>query len=322
MEIGIRLHDTAGSNLEEHLRNAKEQGFSCVHIAMSKVVPGFKMADAPELLTDALADEVRGLLEKYNQRCVLLGCYLNLCSPDLSAHERTLMNYRAHLRFGKKIGALMVGTETGAPNIGYKSCPECRTEESLRLFIERVKPVVRWAEEEGMMLAIEPVTRHIVCTAERCQRVLAEVRSENLRVILDAVNLLDRENVHQAQEVVTDAVARLGDSAELLHIKDFLPDGTDECAWARQNIANVNMFDGLLSIAPGLGRDGLPPADAAREAPESADDAGEHKSAERGVGAPHTRKDAGGMLNGNGFAAPDESAAPVYAALRYGVGGG
>lgn len=56
----------------------------------------------------------------------------------------------------------MVGTETGAPNIGYKSCPECRTEESLRLFIERVKPVVRWAEEESMMLAIEPVTRHIV----------------------------------------------------------------------------------------------------------------------------------------------------------------
>ena len=254
MKIGIRLHDTAGSNLEEHLRNAREQGFSCVHIAMSKVVPGFKMADAPELLTDALADEVRGMLEKYNQRCVLLGCYLNLCSPDLSAHERTLMNYRAHLRFGKKIGALMVGTETGAPNIGYKSCPECRKEESLRLFIERVKPVVRWAEEEGMMLAIEPVTRHIVCTAERCQRVLAEVHSENLRVILDAVNLLDRENVHQAQEVVTDAIARLGDSAELLHIKDFLPDGTDECAWARQNIANVNMFDGLLSIAPGLGQ--------------------------------------------------------------------
>ena len=149
MEIGIRLHDTAGSNLDEHLRNAREQGFSCVHIAMSKVVPGFKMADAPELLTDALADEVRGLLEKYNQRCVLLGCYLNLCSPDLSAHERTLMNYRAHLRFGKKIGALMVGTETGAPNIGYKSCPECRTEESQRLFIERVERL----EEEKKAIA-------------------------------------------------------------------------------------------------------------------------------------------------------------------------
>lgn len=254
MEIGIRLHDTAGNTLEEHLRSAKEQGFSCVHIAMSKVVPGFKMADAPELLTDALAEEVRDLLEKYQQRCVLLGCYLNLCSPDLAAHERTLENYRAHLRFGKKIGALMVGTETGAPNTGYKTCPECRTEESLRLFIERVQPVVRWAEEEGMMFAIEPVTRHIVCNAQRCQQVLEAVDSPNLRVILDAVNLLDRENVQQAQAVVTDAIARLGENAALLHIKDYLPDGTDECAWARQNVANVNMFDGLLSIAPGLGK--------------------------------------------------------------------
>ena len=254
MEIGIRLHDTAGSNLEEHLKSAKEQGFSCVHIAMSKVIPGFKMADAPELLTDALADEVRGLMEKSGQQCVLLGCYLNLCSPDAAAHERTLAIYRAHLKFAKKIGALMVGTETGAPNTGYKSCPECRTEESLRLFIERVKPAVRWAEEEGVLFAIEPVTRHIVYNAARCQQVLAEVQSDNLRVILDAVNLLDRENVHQAKEVVADAVARLGDSAALLHIKDFLPDGTDECAWARQNVANVNMFDGLLSIAPGLGQ--------------------------------------------------------------------
>lgn len=254
MEIGIRLHDTAGNTLEEHLRSAKEQGFSCVHIAMSKVIPGFKMADAPELLTDALAEEVRGLLEKYHQRCVLLGCYLNLCSPDSAAHERTLENYRAHLRFGKKIGALMVGTETGAPNTVYKTCPECRTEESLRLFIDRVQPVVRWAEEEGMMFAIEPVTRHIVCNAQRCQQVLEAVDSPNLRVILDAVNLLDRENAQQAQTVVTDAIARLGDHAALLHIKDYLPDGTSECAWARQNVANVNMFDGLLSIAPGLGQ--------------------------------------------------------------------
>ena len=63
MNIGIRLHDTAGTNLAEHLAAAKAQGFTCVHIAMSKVIPGFKMADAPTLLTDELADEVRAQLE-------------------------------------------------------------------------------------------------------------------------------------------------------------------------------------------------------------------------------------------------------------------
>ncbi len=74
MNIGIRLHDTLGSNLAEHLTSAKSQGFDCVHIAMSRVYPDFKMSDAPELLTDRLADEVRVQLAEHNQTCVLLGC--------------------------------------------------------------------------------------------------------------------------------------------------------------------------------------------------------------------------------------------------------
>ncbi len=253
MNIGLRLHDTSGSNLEEKLRSAHDQGFSCVHIAMSKVVPGFKMAQAPELLTDALADEVRGLLDKYNQQCVLLGCYLNLCTPDLDAYAHTLDIYRAHLRFAKKIGAQMVGTETGAPNTAYKTCPECRTEESLQLFIERAMPVVRCAEETGVTFAIEPVIRHIVYNAERCERVLNAVHSPNLRVILDAVNLLDRTNVNRADAVIQDAVSRLGDHVALLHMKDFLPENTPECIHAQETVANADMYDGLLSLAPGLG---------------------------------------------------------------------
>jgi hypothetical protein len=105
---------------------------------MSKVVPGSKMADAPELKTDELADEVLGKLEKYNQRCVLMGSYMNLCSPDMSAHERSPMKYREHLRLDKNIGAEIVGKETGARNIAGKSCPECPMEESMFFMTERV----------------------------------------------------------------------------------------------------------------------------------------------------------------------------------------
>ncbi len=253
MEIGLRLHDAAGIGLEEKMRNAREQGFTCCHIAMSKVVPGFKMADAPALLTEELAAEVRALLHKYDMTCVLLGCYLNLCSPDEEAHARTLEIYKAHLRFGRMIGARLVGTETGAPNVTYTSCPECWTEEALALFMDRVTPVVRYAEEVGQVFAIEPVCRHIVSTPERCQRVMEHFDSPMLRVILDGVNLLDWHNVHQAEDVVADAVRRLGPWAELLHMKDYIPDGP-ACQQARNEIANVLMFDGLLSIACGLGQ--------------------------------------------------------------------
>ena len=248
MNIGIRLHDTAGTNLSEHLAAAKAQGFTCVHIAMGKVIPGFKMSDAPALLTDELADYVRAELEKNGQTCVLLGCYLNLCSPDLEDHAKTVEIYKAHLRFAKKIGATLVGTETGAPNTTYSTCPECYTEEALQLFIDRVTPVVRYAEEVGQLFAIEPVIRHIVATPERCERVLKAVNSPNLKVILDAVNLLSEDNCADAKAVIADGIARLGKDVSLLHMKDFTP-----FAGEKGQHIKATVFSNVVSCACGLG---------------------------------------------------------------------
>ena len=253
MNIGIRLHDTAGANLAEHLAAAKAQGFTCVHLALGKLIPGFKMSDAPALLTDELAAQVRAELDKNGQTCVLLGCYLNLCSPDMEDHAKTVEIYKAHLRFAKKIGALLVGTETGAPNTTYSTCPECFTEEALQLFIERVTPVVRYAEEIGQLFAIEPVIRHIVSTPERCERVLKAVNSPNLRVILDAVNLLSEDNVADAKAIIADGIARLGKDVSLLHMKDFIPYATERGQQVKATVDNTDVFSNVVSCACGLG---------------------------------------------------------------------
>ena len=218
MNIGIRLHDTAGSTLEEHLKSAREQGFSCAHIALSKTIPGFSMKDAPALLTDSLAAEVRALLDKYGMECAVLGCYLNLATPDEAELANTLASYKAHLHFARAIGARVVGTETGAPNTAYATCPECWTEESLQLFIDRLRPVVRYAEEAGSIIAIEPVCRHIVSTPERARRVLDAIDSPALQIILDAVNLLTLDNYSRYDELIDESVRLFGDRIRVLHM--------------------------------------------------------------------------------------------------------
>ena len=221
MNIGIRLHDTAGETLAERLACAKDQGFTCVHLAMQKAVPGFAMGDAPRLLTEELAARVRETLADYGMGCAVLGCYLNLATPDEEAYEKTLAVYRAHLRFARWLGALTVGTETGAPNTAYRSEPACWTDEALDLFIRRVTPVVRWAEEEGVPLAIEPVCRHIVSTPERAERVLAAVDSPALQIILDTVNLLTPANHAQRDALVDESERRFGEKIRVLHLKDY-----------------------------------------------------------------------------------------------------
>ena len=221
MNIGNRLHDSAGTTLAERLDNAAAQGFSCVHLALSKTVPGLRMADTPSRLTESFAREVRQELDSHNLQCAVLGCYLNLATPDEDEYRNTLEIYRAHLRFAAWIHAGVTGTETGAPNRGYTTEPACFTQEALELFIRRVEPLVRYAEECGVPLAIEPVVRHIVSTPARAEKVLQTLPSPFLRIILDSVNLLTPETAAQADSVVEDALNRLGDRISVLHMKDW-----------------------------------------------------------------------------------------------------
>ena len=221
MNIGIRLHDTKPGTLRERLGFAAEQGFSCVQLAMGKAVPGFRMDEAPVLLTKDLAAEVREELAGAKISCAVLGCYLGLAAENAEEAERVREIYRAHLRFAAWIGAGCVGTET--PPV---TCPDgeaCRADEYYQLFMKRVRPLAREAEELGVTLAIEPVCTHIVYDAELAERMLNELDSPNVKIILDAVNLIDSAHFHEADDVIREAIRRLGGETVVLHMKDFAP---------------------------------------------------------------------------------------------------
>ena len=232
MNIGIRLHDTAPGTLKERLAFAKNQGFSCAHVALSKVLDDFEMKDAPEKLTDEYAVRVRKDFDETGLECAVLGCYLNLADPNPERRARTQEIYKAHLRFAAKIGARVVGTETYAnPESAFQD--PAQSEEAFRLFMDSLRPVVRYAEETGAFLAVEPVWYHIVSTPERAARMLEELPSDHLRIILDAVNLISPENAGRTEDIVRNAVSLLGNRVEILHMKDFVitPEGKmDACA--------------------------------------------------------------------------------------------
>ena len=63
-------------------------------------------------------------------------------------------------------------------------------------------PVVRYAEQMGVILAIEPVFKHIVYNPARARKVLDAIDSPNLQIILDPVNMLDISNYKEQKEIV------------------------------------------------------------------------------------------------------------------------
>ncbi|MCM1252101.1 MAG: sugar phosphate isomerase/epimerase [Clostridium sp.] len=219
MQLGIRLHDIEKAPLEKRLQIAKQQGFKCGHLALSKVISEYSVADSA--LTPGFACYLKNLFAKSEIDVAVLGCYLNLANPNEESLKKNQARYLANIRFASLLGAGVVGTETGAVNEAYKYEERNHSEEALQIFIKNLRPVVEYAEKMGVIFAIEPVFKHIVCNPKRARQVLDEIASPNLQIIFDPVNLLDISNYQNREEIFAEAMELLGKDIAVVHIKDF-----------------------------------------------------------------------------------------------------
>jgi len=226
IQIGIRLHDVnaglaeAEQTLEARAAKAREEGFSCVHLALAKCISGVTFDDAA--LTEGLAAYVRRVFRDSALDVAVLGCYLNLAHPDEAKLREFQSRYYGNLRVAALAGVGMVGTETGAPNAAYKLDADTHTDAALHTFLRNLEPVVACAEHFGVTMAIEPVWNHIVYNADRALEALRSIGSRNLRIILDPVNLLGMENADDRERVIGEAMEKLCDHIAMVHIKDFV----------------------------------------------------------------------------------------------------
>lgn len=231
MQLGIRLHDVnakgpeALQTLEARAETAREEGFSCVHLALAKCLKGYTFDNAA--LTEGLAAYVRRVFRERELDVAVLGCYLNLAHPEEEKLREIQSRYYGSLRVAALAGIGMVGTETGCPNAEYKLDANTHTEEALQTFIRNLSPVVECAEHYGVTMAIEPVWNHIVFNADRAKTVLRSIGSRNLRIIFDPVNLLSPKNTDRREVVLADAMEKLCDDIAMVHLKDYVRrDGT------------------------------------------------------------------------------------------------
>ena len=225
MQLGIRLHDTKKLPFEERIANVHELGFVCGHLAPGKVITEFPTTD--EALTPGLAMYMKNVFAKNQVDVAVLGCYLNLANPNPEQLAKITHRYMAHIRFASWLGCGVVGTETGAPNETYTAVPECHGEEALQTFITNLRPVVKYAEQMGVVMAIEPVWKHIVNTVERARKVLDAIDSPNLQIIFDPVNLLYVGNIDKQDEIINQAFDLLLKDIAVVHCKDYVVEGDE-----------------------------------------------------------------------------------------------
>lgn len=213
MIIGMRGHDFGRMEPAPLAEEIASHGFRATQLAFGKAFP----QSAETYMTQEALEGIRKAFESWNIRVPVMGCYVSASDPDDSVRNAAKAKFCDALRASVVLGAGCVGTET--TRFGFD---ESERENAYDRLLDFVRAVVPAAEECGAIVGIEPVAYHTLATPEMTRRLLDDVPSSNLRVILDLANLVPPGvSDHAVQrDLLERSLACFGDRICVLHVKD------------------------------------------------------------------------------------------------------
>jgi len=107
------------------------------------------------------------------------------------------------------------------------------------------------AEEHDLWLAVEPETANVVDAPAKARRLLDELRSPRLKIIIDPANLFHVEDLPHQRAVLDAAFDLLGPDIVLAHAKDVrVVDGAVHHVAAGTGVLDYPHYLGLLRHLP------------------------------------------------------------------------
>ena len=251
MGFGMRGHDLGGKqNFADFLAKVKANNIDTVQLAFAKSIADIDFKTGH--YSAGLGHYISKNLVENNIHVAVLGCYINPTNPIESKRREAIDKFKEHLRYAKRIGADMVGTETGRYDENFNIVPATYTEGAYQLLLKSMREIVDTAEKLGVIVGIEPVATHTLYSPEMMQRFLRDIDSPNIEVILDPINLLDGKNYKEQDKVIDNAFAYFGDRISVIHVKDFkVEDGEVKFEQVGEGLFNyANLFRHLKADKP------------------------------------------------------------------------
>lgn len=218
LNLGIRAHDLTADTREELGEKIRHYGFTHIQFAIKKSFPD--MAPTLTSISSGTASYIGDYLQNLGIKISILGCYVNLASPDPQIRKQEIDSFKHHITLANDYHAAVVGTETGSVGNGYTT--KNYTEEAYQLARDSVIEMVAFAEQFGVTVGIEAGINHPLYTSALARRLINEVRSPNLKIIMDCANLISVDNHQKQEEVVFHALNDLRDDISCFHLKDFV----------------------------------------------------------------------------------------------------
>lgn len=240
MRLGIFSKTFTRGNFEEVFDAVKNNGLYQMQFNMTCA----GMPTLPDYIDTGLADRIRN--ESINRRLTIAaisGTY-NMIHPNQEVRKLGLKRLEvlagACSRIGTTIITLCTGTRDGTSM--WKKHPENNSADAWHDLCISMSRALQIAEERRITLAIEPEISNVVDNAAKARRLLDDMQSPFLKIVMDGANLFHPGEANHMIDVLDRAFDILGNDIVIAHAKDLASDEETSFVAVGQGILDYTAY--------------------------------------------------------------------------------
>ena len=194
-------------------------------------------------------DEVRQEIDDRDIHIVALSGTYNMIDPDIEKRNTGLQMLRHIAAQCEPLGTSVITLCTGSrdPHSMWRAHPDNNSESAWKDLVESMQQALKVAEEFKVTLAFEPEVSNVIDSAQKAHRLLDEMGSGYLKVVMDGANIFHEGDLPKMYDILDEAFELLGEDIALAHAKDLNRDGHAGNLAAGTGLLDYDQYIGLLN---------------------------------------------------------------------------
>jgi sugar phosphate isomerase/epimerase len=225
-----------------------DHGLACVQFNLACA----GLPTLPDALDDATAAGIRRELAARGIAMAAVSGTFNMIHPDPAQRTAGLRRLEVLAAACGDLGTRLITLCTGTrnPENMWRRHPANDTPDAWRDLVASLEVALAAAERHDVFLGVEPEVANVIDSAAKARRMLDELRSPRLKIVLDPANLFHAGELPAMGRILTEAFDLLGGDIVLAHAKDLSRDGE-----AGQEAAGTGLldYDAYLRLLRGAG---------------------------------------------------------------------
>ena len=247
MKIGICSTDFRPTSVDALFEKMRALCFTATQFSFNSVLGSEEML--PEYNEELLA-EIDCAAKKHAVEIVAINATFNMLDPIDARREENIRRMDVMCRAARRLGCPILTLCTGSrnPDSGWVWHEDNSKPESWALMISVMRRLVAYAEQYDLTLVVETEAANVVQTPQLARKMLDEIGSPHLKMVIDCANLFLPGTAHRENAVATiqSAFDVFGAEIALAHGKDIADSDGIEFAPVGTGIVDYDLFLRLL----------------------------------------------------------------------------